>query len=156
MNLRYIYLHRSPEMFQRATGLHVPEFDALVRDLLPAYLEAARRRLDRPSRQRAIGAGHPSLLEPRDQFLLAVIWLRQHPTHAALGEVFGVSDSAALRAIALVVPLLEAAGRDVMRVPDPGRKRHHTMSDLLVQVVAIDGGKKGHKVLPPCSTTGDT
>jgi hypothetical protein len=35
------------------------------------------------------------------------------------------------RIIAGVVPLLEAAGKDAMRMPDPGRKRRRQLDDLL-------------------------
>jgi transposase len=67
----------------------------------------------------------------RGQILLTVIWLRQYPTHEVLGYLFGVSDSTVSRVIQRVLPLLEQAGRDPMRLPDPGRKRRRSLDELL-------------------------
>jgi len=113
------------------TGLHVVEFDELVRDVQPQYAEAERTRLSRPGRKRDIGAGHPFALTERDQILLTVVWLRVYPTQEVLGYLFGVSDSAARSAVERVLPVLEQAGRDTMRLPDPGRKRRRKLDDLL-------------------------
>src|SRR5206468_11874634 len=63
--------------------------------------------------------------------LLTIFWLRHSPTQEVLGYLFGVSDSTAKRAIARCLPLLEAAGRDTMRMPDPGRGRRKNLSTLL-------------------------
>jgi hypothetical protein len=70
-------------------------------------------------------------LAPRDQILLAIIWLRQYPTNEMLGFLFGVSDSTTSRILSRLVPLLEASGKDTMRMPDPGRKHRKELPDLL-------------------------
>src|SRR5216683_3021914 len=70
-------------------------------------------------------------LNERDQILLSVVWLRVYPTQEVLGYLFGVSDSAARGVIERVLPVLEQAGRDTMRLPDPGRKRRRKLDDLL-------------------------
>jgi hypothetical protein len=132
MILRYAHLRQHPTVFKSMTGLRVPEFDTLVADLLPAYHDAEHARLSRPTRQRAIGAGTPFTLTPRDQLLLVVVWLRQYPTHEVLGYLFSVSDSTVSRLIARLLPLLERAGQDTMRRPDRGRRRsRRTLEDLL-------------------------
>lgn len=113
------------------TGLRIPEFDNLTADVLPAYVEAEHKRLSRATRQRAIGAGHPFELADRDHLLLTVVWLRVYPTHEVLGYLFGVSDSTVSRTIGRILPLLEQAGWDTMRMPDPGRKRRRQLDDLL-------------------------
>jgi len=142
MILRYAYLSRHPRVFVSMTGLRPAEFAELVRAVLPAYAAAAQARLSRPGRQRAIGAGHPFALSPRDQLLLTVVWLRQYPTQEALGYFFGVSDTAARSAIGRMLPLLEASGRDTMRLPDPGLKhRRHTdavLHDVPELAVLVD------------------
>ncbi len=66
----------------------------------------------RPVRQWAIGGGHPFALCPRDQMLLMAVWLRQYPTQ-------------------------EAAGRDTMRLPDPGRKRRRHADALRADIPAL-------------------
>jgi DDE superfamily endonuclease/Helix-turn-helix of DDE superfamily endonuclease len=131
MMMRYVYLSGYPNVFRAMTGLHLSEFDELIKEILPQYAEAERTRLSRPGRQRDIGAGHPFALGERDHILLSVVWLRVYPTQEVLGYLFGVSDSAARSAIERVLPVLEAAGRDTMRLPDPGRKRRRKLDDLL-------------------------
>lgn len=129
--MRYLYLSEYANVFRAMTGLHVSEFDELVEDVLAKYAAAERTRLSRPGRKRGIGAGHPFALSDRDQLLLTVVWLRVYPTQEVLGYLFGVSDSAARSVIERVLPVLEQAGRDTMRLPDPGRKRRRKLDDLL-------------------------
>jgi hypothetical protein len=132
--MRYEYLSQHPNVFQKCTGLTVALFDDLVDDVLPVYMGAEERRLNRPQRQRAMGAGHPFELEVRDHLLLTVIWLRLYPIHAVLGYLFGVSDSTVSRLIERVLPILEHSGRDGMRLPDPGKKRRRQLPDLLKDI----------------------
>lgn len=142
MICRYQELHRHESVFKALTGLSVSEFDQLVSDLLPEYEQAEQKRLSRPDRQRAIGGGRAFELDGRDQILLSVIWLRKYPTQEVLGYLFGVSDTTAGRLPKRIVPLLEAAGRDTMKLPDPGRKKRRQLSELLADtpdlVVVID------------------
>src|SRR5258708_19472834 len=130
MMMRYLYLSAHPNVFRAMTGLYLSEFDELIKDVLPQYAEAERVRLSRPGRKRDIGAGHPFALSDRDHILLTVVWLRVYPTQEVLGYLFGVSDSAARSAIERVLPVLEAAGRDTMRLPRPGRKRRRNLNDF--------------------------
>lgn len=129
--MRYLYLTQHPSVFLKMTGLHIREFDELVREVLAAFVAAEERRLERPNRQRAPGGGRSTELDGRNQVLLTVMWLRQYPTHEVLGYLFGVSDSTVSRVIQRILPLLEQAGRDTMRLPDPGRKRRRSLPELL-------------------------
>jgi DDE superfamily endonuclease/Helix-turn-helix of DDE superfamily endonuclease len=142
MILRYAHLSRRPAVFKALTGLRVETFAILEADLLARFADAEYERLARPDRVRAVGAGGQPALRPRDQLLLTVVWLRRYPTNEVLGYLFGVSDSTASRVIARWLPLLEAAGQDRMRLPDPGRKRRRQLDDLLADtpelVVLID------------------
>ena len=131
MIMRYHYLMQHPPVFLKVTGLHIREFDDLMRDVQPTFTYAEQTRLQRPDRQRAIGGGRDSELDARNQVLLTVIWLRLYPTHEVLAYLFGVSDSTVSRVIQRVLPLLEQAGRDTMRLPDPGRKRRRSLPELL-------------------------
>ncbi len=85
-------------------------------------------------------------LAARDQIVLTVIWLRRYPTNEASGFLFGVSDSAASRVRARVPPLRAAAGRDAMRMPDPGKQRRTTLDSLLTETpelaVIIDASEQ--------------
>jgi len=131
MILQYAKLSHVPGIFRVLTGLTVAQFDLLYGDLLPQYAAAEQRRLGRPDRQRAVGGGHQFTLSARDQVLLTVVWLRRYPTDEVLGYLFGVSETITLRTRHRLVPLLEAAGWDTMRLPDPGRKHRLHLDDLL-------------------------
>ena len=129
--LRLSRLRHAPPIFRNLTGITIAVFDQLLGQLLPAFAAQRRRRLDRPDRCRAFGGGDAFDLAPEDQFLLTIFWLRHYPTQEVLGYLFGVSDSTAKRAIERCLPLLEAAGKDTMRMPDPGRGRRKDLSTLL-------------------------
>jgi hypothetical protein len=131
MICRYDNLCRYPTVFLKMTGLRLNEFADLLDDMLPRFAEAELVRLLRPTRRRAVGAGRHAELAPRDQILLALIWLRQYPTNEVLGFLFGVSDSTVSRVVARLIPLLEHAGKDTMRLPDPGRKHRKELDTLL-------------------------
>ena len=124
------------------TGPRVAQFDEVVTDILPRFRAAEYTRHDRPDRKRAVGGGPSFDLDPRNQILLTVIWLRLYPIHEVLAYLFGVSDTTVGRAIGRVLPLLEASGMDSMRMPDPGKKRRRSLDALLATtpelVVVID------------------
>src|SRR5215213_4919073 len=124
-------LRQHPAVFRSLTGLPVGLFDGLAADVLPALADAEFARRDRPDRDRAVGAGHPYGLSPADQLPLAVVWLRVYPTHAVLGYLFGVSETAARRTIVRVLPVLARAGKDTMRMPDPGKHARKRLPGLL-------------------------
>ena len=129
--LRLQRLRAHPAIFRNLTGISLPVFDQLLDELRPAFATDRRKRLDRPDRTRAFGGGDDFDLPPDDQFLLTIFWLRHYPTQEVLGYLFAVSDSTAKRAIDRCLPLLEAAGQDRMRLPDPGRGRRKNLSTLL-------------------------
>jgi len=131
MIFRREHIGQHPAAFRAMTGLSVEAFDGMLPGLLRAFAADRRRRLDRPDRRRARGGGDHLDLGVADQFLLAVVWLRQYPTQGCLGYLFGVSDSSALRAVRRCLPLLEAAGKGTMRLPDPGRGRRRGLPALL-------------------------
>lgn len=133
------------------TGLRVGEFDQLVEDVMPVYEQAEHKRhtLTREgrARQRAVGGGPAFTLVVRDQLLLCVMWLRVYPTNEVAGFLFGVSDSTVSRVVSRIVAVLAKAGKDQMRMPDPGRKHRRTLDDLLSEIpelgVVIDTFEQG-------------
>lgn len=137
MMLQYHRLRRHPAVFRAMTGLSVAQFDALYAEFLPRFLAAEGRRLSRPERRRAIGGGHPFGLGERDQLLLTVVWLRRYPINAVLGYLFGVEETTALRTVRRVLPILEAAGLDTMRQPDPGKWQRPDLDALLAETPAL-------------------
>lgn len=131
MILQYAKLTAHPAVFRSLTGMTVAQCDALLADALPRYRETERIRHTRADRLRAIGGGSQFTLALRDHILLTVVWLRVYPTYPVLGYLFGVSEYVAQRALGRVLPILEAAGLDTMRLPDPGRGHRRTLDDLL-------------------------
>jgi hypothetical protein len=137
MLTRYSRLIRHPVVFKALTGLTRAQFDAVYDDFAPRFTAAEHQRLSRPDRRRAIGGGHPFELSQRDQLLLTVVWLRRYPINAVLGYLFGVEETTALRTVHRVLPVLEAAGLDTMRLPDPGKWKRSALDDLLRETPAL-------------------
>jgi hypothetical protein len=107
-------LQRSPRAFRQLTGLTPAAFDRLLADLSPRYEQADARRKDRPGRKRKPGAGRKHALSLADRLLMLLISYRTSTTHAFLGFLFGVDDSAVGRNINPLGPLL--AG--IFRIPE--------------------------------------
>lgn len=124
-------LREYPAVFKHLTGLVVAVFDELAAQVVPTIEAAHKKKLNRPDRKRAVGGGDHFDLATADQLLLTVIWLRQYPTNETLGFLFGVSDSTASRARTRCLPALERAGKDTMRMPDPGAAHRKRLPTLL-------------------------
>jgi hypothetical protein len=107
-------LRRSPKAFRQLTGITPRAFDRLLADLTPHSERADARRKDRPDRRRRPGAGRKHALDLPDRLLMLLIYYRTYTTHAFLGFLFGVDDSAVGRNINPLQPLL--AG--IFRVPE--------------------------------------
>ena len=107
-------LQRSPRAFRQLTGITPAAFDRRLAELTPRYDQAAARRKDRPGRRRKPGAGRKHALALADRLLMLLIYYRTYTTHAWLGFLFGVDDSAVGRNINPLQPLL--AG--IFRIPE--------------------------------------
>src|SRR6186713_1153166 len=107
-------LRRSPKAFRRLTGITPAAFDRLLADLTPRHQQAEAKRKDRPGRKRRPGAGRKHALSLADRLLMLLIYYRTYTTHAFLGFLFGVDDSAVGRNINPLQPLL--AG--IFRIPE--------------------------------------
>jgi len=107
-------LRRSPNAFRQLTGITPDAFDRLLAQLTPLHEAAEARRKDRPGRRRKPGAGPKHKLPLSDRLLMLLISYRTYTTHAFLGFLFGVDDSAVSRNINPLQPLL--AG--IFRIPE--------------------------------------
>jgi hypothetical protein len=133
-------LREVPAACRALTGMRSEEFDALANDLVPLVADGVaaerdRRRGRRP--RRAAGGGHPFTRSFRAQLLLTVVWLRVYPTSPVLGFLFGISHPTVLRTIGRVLPILERAGRDTMRLAGhgaPGRRSRRRLPELLAAI----------------------
>src|SRR6476646_8491213 len=107
-------LRRSPNAFRQLTGITPAAFARLLAELTPRYEHAEARRKDRPGRRRRPGAGRKHALDLADRLLMLLMYYRTYATHALLGFLFGVDDSAVGRNINPLQPLL--AG--IFRIPE--------------------------------------
>ena len=107
-------LRKAPKAFRRLTGITPADFDGLLARLTPLYEQAEARRKDRPGRRRRPGGGRKHALALADRLLMLLIYYRTYVTHAFLGFLFGVDDSAVGRNINPLQPLL--AG--IFRIPE--------------------------------------
>lgn len=107
-------LKRSPDAFRQLTGITPAAFRDLLAQLQPRYQRAEDRRKDRPNRRRKPGAGRKHALPLADRLLMLLIYYRTYVTHAFLGFLFGIDDSAVCRNINPLQPLL--AG--IFRIPE--------------------------------------
>jgi hypothetical protein len=107
-------LRNTPKAFRQLTGITPAAFDRLLAQLTPRYEQAEARRKDRPGRQRRPGGGRKHALVLADRLLMLLIYYRTYVTHAFLGFLFGLDDSAVGRNINPLQPLL--AG--IFRIPE--------------------------------------
>jgi hypothetical protein len=107
-------LKRSAGTFRQLTGITPGAFDRLLAELEPRYQQADARRKNRAGRQRKPGAGRKHALPLADRLLMLLIYYRTYTTHAFLGFLFGLDDSAVGRNINPLQPLL--AG--IFRIPE--------------------------------------
>jgi hypothetical protein len=91
--------------FCRLTGLTPRGFDRLLDQLTPRSQQADDRRKNRPGRQRQAGAGRKHTLSLADRLLMLLTYYRTYVTHACLGCLFGIDDSAVGRNINPLQPL---------------------------------------------------
>ena len=107
-------LRRSPKAFRQLTGITPAAFDRLLAELTPRHDQADARRKARPGRRRKPGAGRKHSLILADRLPMLLVYYRTYVTHAFLGFLFGVDDSAVGRNINPLQPLL--AG--IFRIPE--------------------------------------
>jgi hypothetical protein len=99
-------LRRRPATFRRLTGITPAAFDRLLADLEPRSAAADTKR--------KAGAGRKHALPLADRLLMLLLYYRTYTTHAFLGFLFGVDDSAVGRNINPLQPLLTG----IFRIPE--------------------------------------
>ena len=107
-------LKRRPGTFRQRTGITPAAFDRLLAELEPRHEQAETKRTTRRPRQRKPGAGRRHKLLLADRLLMLLMYDRTYTTHAFLGFLVGVDDSAVGRNIHPLQPLL--AG--IFRTPE--------------------------------------
>lgn len=107
-------LLRLPETFRRLTGITPDAFRTLLAQLERAWLDARRRRGERPGRKRKPGAGRKHANALAERLLMLLIYYRTYVSHAFLALLFSLAPGNVSRNIAALEPLL--AG--IFRIPE--------------------------------------
>jgi len=107
-------LKRRAGTFRQLTGLTPTAFDRLLAALEPRYAVADAKRKNRAGRGRRPGAGRKHKLPLADRLLMLLVYYRTYATHALLGFLSGVDDSAVGRTINPLQPLLTG----IFRIPE--------------------------------------
>jgi hypothetical protein len=137
--LTHTQLRPKPAAFRSLTGLTLPQYEQLCREVATRYAAAEAARLTRPHRQRDRGAGRKYKLSLEDRLLLALIWLRVYPTYEVLSLLFDLDKGAVCRNLDRMLSVLrQVTAVDLAWPADDQRKRR--WADLLTDfpdVVAI-------------------
>ncbi len=131
---------KNPALFRRITGLTVQAFDELIKKGQPHYRAFEQKRLARPDRQRALGAGGQFKLSLEERGFMTLFALRTYPTWALLGYLFDLHESNAFRDVAMIRAFLS----EQVPLPERARKqRIGSLEELLDEMpglrVIIDG-----------------
>jgi hypothetical protein len=118
-----------PKIFHTLTGLTPCQFIKLLANLRPHWEAAERTRKDRPTRQRAIGAGPKAKLDLAGDLFMTLLFYRTYAGQVFVGLVVGLDDSNVSRRIRRLEPILQR----VFRIPE--RKINLTTEELWELIV---------------------
>lgn len=122
MLLTFDRLRAKPPIFKAFTGVSVSEFEALLTQSSPLWVERERQRLLRPNRQRAPGGGCKPTFGLRDQMLVTLVWLRLYLTTETLGFLFGIDKATVSRYTRAVLPVLRQVGDATLGWLEPPKR----------------------------------
>lgn len=97
-------------VLKELTGLSQAQFARLIDEVGREWESKRTKRLDRPDRCRAQGAGRKHAISFAARLLMVLMYLRWNISYRALGGIFGVSKDAVLRSMDELLPLLAARG----------------------------------------------
>ncbi len=99
----YTKLAKRPKQFLSITGLTIPQFDSLYKEIKKNYKTTEQKRLSK-NRQRDIGAGHKFDHSIKDRILMFFMYYRMHTTYDMLGMIFDLDKSNIMRNIKYLEP----------------------------------------------------
>ena len=125
----YKKLAKRPKQFLSITGLTIPQFDFLSKEIKKNYKITEQKRLSK-NRKREIGAGHKFDHSIKDRILMLLMYYRMYTTYDMLGMIFDLDKSNVSRNIRYLEPAVKCS------IPIPAKKyvdskKLKTMQDLL-------------------------
>lgn len=144
--ITYQNLKKKPSVFKSLTGITLTEFDELSQKFVSKWEQAEQKRLTRPQRRRAIGAGRPYSLAVSELLLLTLVWLRLYLSLEALSFLFGIDKATASRNTRRVLLVLRQLGDETLGWPEPPKRGQgqklekvlHDYPDLLAIIDATE------------------
>ncbi|MGB8701470.1 MAG: transposase family protein, partial [Thermosynechococcaceae cyanobacterium] len=111
MSLISELIDQNPERTKRLLGIEYEPLQQLINQAELANKQIQAKNEESKERVNALGGGRKSILSDRDEILLSLTYLRQHPTFEWLGLNFGVSESTAhsifhhwMKILSLILP----------------------------------------------------
>jgi hypothetical protein len=114
MKMSYQELKNKPKTLQSLTGINPQEFEALLPSFAQAWDADVAERVERATRQRALGGGRKAeLKELEDKLLFILVYFRLYPTQEVQGFLFGIGQPQAHEWVHRLTPVLnQALGRE--------------------------------------------
>jgi len=109
-------LAKKPKQFLSLTGVTVPQFDSLSKEIQKQYITTEEKRLSKNKRKRSIGAGRHFDLPLKDRILMLLMYYRMYTTHDMLGMIFDLNKSNVSRNIRYLEPAIKKS------IPIPAKK----------------------------------
>ena len=122
MLLTFDRLRAKPTLFKAFTGVSLSEFELLVTQSTPLWVEREQQRLLRPKRQRAPGGDCKPTFGLRGQLLVTLVWLRLYLTTETLGFLFGIDKATVSRYTRAILPVLRQVGDATLGWVEPPKR----------------------------------
>lgn len=145
--LRYEIIKENRRKFLAITGLTSEEYEIVLPAFRAAYQKAYPEDITATgkTRQRKAGGGRKGVLDTIEQKLLfALVYQKDYPLQALLGEVFGLSQGRANEWIHRLLPILKQALDDLGVLPerDPNEFARHEQNREDAADLIIDGTER--------------
>ena len=108
-------LAKKSKQFLSITGLTIPQFDSLSKEITKNYKITEQKRLSK-DREREIGAGHKFDLPLKDRVLMFLMYYRMYTTYDMPGMIFDLDKSNVCRDIRYLEPAVKQS------IPIPSKK----------------------------------
>ncbi len=99
-------LAKKPKQFLSITGLTVPQFDSLSKEIQKQYKTTEVKRLSK-NRKREIGAGRKFDHSIKNRILMLLMYYRMYTTYDMLGMIFDLDKSNVMRDIKYLEPAIK-------------------------------------------------
>jgi len=131
--ITYEKLKQEAPLFKCLTGVSVAEFDELLQQLEPIWLQLNYERLDRPNRQRSVGGGPDYKLKLRERFLMTLMLLHLYLNMDALGVLFNLNKSTVSRNARNIMPALYQLENGLLNLSKPPKRGEGKRIDQVLQ-----------------------